>query len=469
MRKIADVARRCCSTALFIVAIAWPIGDAGSAEKAVASRTPPRDEVRDRQTIKLAKAIMAGDPKFRELVSSADPNAVIFINYKNEQYDLSLLTIATLLGAEDVIAALVEAGARRGYSCDFGYLITASLPLNSILPEFTTRRVGHPRIMTGQAALSCFLAAPYRKATNPFDQPLLDAIVKGNLAAVRKALSRGMDKNARELKLPGQVVWPGRTALMIALIERRFDIAESLIKSGADVNAKAAIGSRWGGVDGIDAMKIAIALKHPEILKLLLQNGAEASSVDERGNLAVHEAASRGDVTFLRELLAENPRLSARTTIVARNKSGELPLVLAVRSHRPEAVAFLIGRGKELYGSDFLEYWGSGALDEALTLRFVASQDASETDEARIKAGEILTMLLKNGADASFKDEDGRTILMRAIQVGFDLSVIRSVLQGRPQIEASDRDGNNAYFFAKERSDATELKALLDSSRERSP
>src|SRR5262249_11421544 len=156
---------------------------------------------------------------------------------------------------------------------------------------------------------------PYRKAAKPSDQPLLDAIVKGNLAAVRKALSRGADKNAREVKLPGQVVWPGRTALMIALIERRIEIAESLIMSGADLNAKAAIASRWGGIDGIDATKIAVDLKQLEILRLLLQSGADASAVDENGNLAVHEAASNGDIAFLRTLLGDDPRLKAKTAI----------------------------------------------------------------------------------------------------------------------------------------------------------
>src|ERR1700737_4003832 len=194
MRKVADFARQCCATALFIVAIAWPSGAAVSAGESFPGGSPPGGGGGDRQNNAPAKAIMAGDPKFRELISGADPNAVIFINYKNEKYDLSLLTIATLLGAEDVIAALVQAGARRGYSCDVGYLVTVSLPLNSILPEFTTRRAGLPRITTGQTALSCFLAASYRKAANPSDQRLLDAVVEGNLAAVRRALSRGADK-----------------------------------------------------------------------------------------------------------------------------------------------------------------------------------------------------------------------------------------------------------------------------------
>ena len=57
-------------------------------------------------------------------------------------------------------------------------------------------------------------------------------------------------------------------------------------------------------------------------------------------------------------------------------------------------------------------------------------EDLADAADARLvevtrKAGEILQILLKNGADSSFKGEDGRTILMRAIETGFDLGVIQ--------------------------------------------
>jgi ankyrin repeat protein len=113
--------------------------------------------------------------------------------------------------------------------------------------------------------------------------------------------------------------------------------------------------------------------------------------------------------------------------------------------------------------------WGSGAVDKALTPRFVASQDPSEIDEVRSKAGEILAMLLKGGADASFKDENGRTVLMRAIQDGFDLDVIKSVLDGNPQVDVVDRSGKDAYTLARDRGDAKELEMLLNATRKGVP
>jgi len=168
---------------------------------------------------------------------------------------------------------------------------------------------------------------------------------------------------------------------------------------------------------------------------------------------------------LLQAVLDDDPRRRAKDTITVRNKSGDTPLVVAVRSHRPDAVDYLVKRSKELFGSDFLEYWGNGAVDEALTLRFVKSMDQEEIDDARRKAGEILISLLEGGADRTFKDERGRTILMRAIQAGLDLKVIQAVLSKQPQLDAVDRDGKNAYSFAQDRIDAVEVKDLLDRSR----
>jgi ankyrin repeat protein len=454
-----------CVLAIMAIAASGSGGLFRAAQGAPATK-PPRNEAKDRRSIELAKAIMSGDRGFKELIAGADPNAEIFIDYQGQRHDVSLLTMATLLGDREVVKALIDAGVRRGPSCEIGHLVAASFPLNSILPQFTDRRAGLPSIMEGQAAMSCFLAAPYREAAVRSDQKLLDAVAAGDLKAVKRAVARGGHSNARERKLPGNVVWPGRSILMMALIEGRPDVAEFLISIGADVKAKAAIASRWGGVDGIDALKIAVHLEQRTILSSLLRHGADPAAVDEAGNRAVHEAAAAGDAETLSILLAESRRLDAKSSIIARNASGQTPLVLAVRSHRLEAVAQIVRRGKETYGGDFLEYWGSAAIDEALTLRLVGSLSAVEIEGTRRGAGTILSFLLENGADASMKDGQGRTILMRALDAGFDVTAIRSILGRKPQLEAVDRDGKDAYSVAASREDAAQLKVLLDDTRE---
>lgn len=59
----------------------------------------------------------------------------------------------------------------------------------------------------------------------------------------------------------------------------------------------------------------------------------------------------------------------------------------------------------------------------------------------------VQELAARYGADRTFKDERGRTILMRAIQSGLDLNVLQAVLSKPPQLDAVDRDGKNAYSF----------------------
>jgi len=118
MRKVAGISALVSATAMLVLAFASPNFPLAAADKSILGAATLRDEARDRQSIELAKAIMADDPKFRDALAGADPNAVIYINYGNEKYDLSLLTIATLLGAKEAIGALTEAGARIGDTCE---------------------------------------------------------------------------------------------------------------------------------------------------------------------------------------------------------------------------------------------------------------------------------------------------------------------------------------------------------------
>jgi hypothetical protein len=49
------------------------------------------------------------------------------------------------------------------------------------------------------------------------------------------------------------------------------------------------------------------------------------------------------------------------------------------------------------------------------------------------------------------------------------LDVIKSVLDAKPQIDAVDRTGKDAYSFTRDRGDADQVKTLLDGHRMRFP
>src|SRR5690606_13689396 len=96
---------------------------------------------------------------------------------------------------------------------------------------------------------------------------LLNAVSRGDLAAVTQALEAGVEVDARNSR--------GETALLIATHNNNIEAARVLIEAGADVNAKDNIHDSpylYAGARG-----------HLEILKMTLANGADLRSVNRYG------------------------------------------------------------------------------------------------------------------------------------------------------------------------------------------
>lgn len=110
----------------------------------------------------------------------------------------------------------------------------------------------------------------------------LKAAEWGNLAAVRRAVDKGMDVNAT--RAPG-----GRTALMKASQNGRVDVVKFLLQRGANVDAV-------GGKSGKTALIRASENGHWEIIELLIYAGASIDARSEaHGKTALMEAIQGGN------------------------------------------------------------------------------------------------------------------------------------------------------------------------------
>jgi ankyrin repeat protein len=144
------------------------------------------------------------------------------------------------------------------------------------------------------------------------DQALIEAAGKGDLAAVERALARGAAVNARDGR--------GRTALLAATHGNHVAVARALITAGADVNAKDSIEDSpylYAGAEGRnEILKMTLAagadLKstnryggtalipaahhgHPETVKILLGTAIDKDHVNKLGWTALLEAVILGD------------------------------------------------------------------------------------------------------------------------------------------------------------------------------
>jgi ankyrin repeat protein len=118
--------------------------------------------------------------------------------------------------------------------------------------------------------------------------PLIDAVNKGDAAALARAIATGADLEARD--------GDARTALMLATRANFVEAARLLIEAGADVNAKDAIRDTpylYAGAEGCD-----------EILTMAIAAGANLRDTNRYGGSALIPACHHAHPSAVRILLA---------------------------------------------------------------------------------------------------------------------------------------------------------------------
>ena len=190
---------------------------------------------------------------------------------------------------------------------------------------------------------------------------LIEAAQKGDLATVERLLARGVDIDARDGR--------GRTALLAATHGNHVAVARALIAAGADVNAKDSIEDSpylYAGAEGrSEILKLTLAagadLKstnryggtalipaahhgHPEVVKILLATAIDKDHVNKLGWTALLEAVILGDGgpthTEIVRLLVE-----AGANVNLADREGVTPLTHAKRRGFGEMVRILEAKG----------------------------------------------------------------------------------------------------------------------------
>ena len=118
------------------------------------------------------------------------------------------------------------------------------------------------------------------KTTNPPSVGLHEAVVEGNLAAIRQHIAAGSDLNERNPS-------GGGSPLISAAAFGRTEAAKALIQAGVDLNYK--------NNDGATALITAAFLCHTEIVELLLEHGADQNARNNAGATALESAAGPFD------------------------------------------------------------------------------------------------------------------------------------------------------------------------------
>lgn len=256
--------------------------------------------------------------------------------------------------------------------------------------------------------------------------PFLCAIRAGNREVMETLLNKGAnfstysDGSTMELEhlsrdsSPNTFRYKGRTALMMAVQWRHAEICESLLQSGANVNA--------ADSNDVRPVHIAAADGQAQIIRLLHQNGAYLDPQDDKGNTPLHYAIvspSAHAVRLLCELkidldirdaddyagihlcaqlgLVSNAKIviNAGASIDLRGPNGYTALHLSAQWVKPEMVHLLLECGADM---NILNADGKRAID-------LVSNNPTDRDQETQKGAELIYKALKNA------ESDGLRVL----------------------------------------------------------
>jgi ankyrin repeat protein len=214
------------------------------------------------------------------------------------------------------------------------------------------------------------------------------------------------------------------------------DVALLLLEHGADVNAR--IEHEGKDDEGVTPLHLAAAdYGRVEVVRVLLEHGANVGAEDNKGRTPLHEAADyrrietnervegyvSGKVELVRVLLEHGANVGAE------DSEGRTPLHVAAEHAKVEVVRLLLEHGANVGAED---NEGRTPLHKAVAREYGMV--------------EVIRVLLEHGANVGAQDNEGRTPLHKAVAREYGMvEVIRVLLEHGANVGAQDSKGRTPF------------------------
>ncbi len=228
---------------------------------------------------------------------------------------------------------------------------------------------------------------------------------RGN-TEVSKLLRENGGKTSEELD--------GKPLPFEAIRDGNIEKVEKAIAEGANIN---------GAVEGFLPLNAAIIFQQVEIVKILLNNDADANwgngePLIKAIGLSTPLFDSIDHALIITKLLIDNG-----AKVNTKNEYGETPLYGA----RKEIAELLVNNGADVNTKDKM---GRTPLLSLMEDRYRASKEIIE----------IAVLLINNGVDVNTKDENGRTLLHVAVS-NDDVDIVKFLMEAKADSGAKDING----------------------------
>jgi len=280
-------------------------------------------------------------------------------------------------------------------------------------------------------------------ASSVHAQDIFESVKAGDLSKIRALV----EADSRLVQAKDS---DGRTGLHWACRGVHFDVLKYLVEKGADVNAQ--------DLDGTAPLHSLASRAHDQGLALLVARKADVNVQDAGGNTPLMYAAQSGSLAAVRQLMAHGANAAGKS------RFGFTPLLRAILADSLEIAALLIADGAEVNLVFREDYYGDTPSSFAVKsgnlemVKLLQKNGADLRYRTKLGAGllhfaaaankaEIAGHLIDSGLDIDSVQNGGLTPLhIAAIMGGLDAAKLL-VARGA-SLEATSKDGGTPLHFA---------------------